>query len=105
MTDITLTENSGVILDQNRLRLPDGLEEQIKKQYTKILRVSKTEGLEQRIGDDKLGEFCKKEELDLITCDNTAHLEFFDAGIKKVQCERILKVDNAPHIYRLHIIE
>ncbi len=60
MTDMTLSENSGVILDQNRLRLPDNLEEQIKKLYTKILRVSKTEGLEQRIGDDKIGEFCKK---------------------------------------------
>ncbi len=105
MTNMTLTENSGVILDQNKLRLPDNLEEQIKKNYTKILRVSKTEGLEQRMGDDKIGEFCKKEKLDLITCDNTAHLEFFDAGIKKVQVERILKVDNAPHIYRLHIIE
>ncbi len=105
MTNITLTENSGVILDQNKLRLPDNLEEQIKKNYSKILRVSKTEGLEQRMGDDKIGEFCKKEKLDLITCDNTAHLEFFDAGIKKVQVERILKVDNEPHIYRLHIIE
>jgi len=92
------------LIDQNIKNLVEDEYKHHFEQYDKMFVVGKD--LKQREYDEGLAKFCKKNECDLITADNRAHVHFLAEKIKTVQISELFYDENADRpIYIVKIMD
>ncbi len=94
-----------VVIDKDILGWGDDNEEELLKQYDKVLKVGIDPDLPQRSFDDKVASYCRNNNCDLLTGDRTAYAYFFEIGISTLQITRYdyWKKGDRP-VYRIKII-
>ena len=77
-----------LVVDHNILGWAEKRKEAILKTYGQIFRVGIGYELPRRSSDKEVAVFCKENDCDLITADNTAYTNYFEAGIGEVNISR-----------------
>lgn len=94
-----------VVIDKDIVGWGNKHEEELSKDYDKILKVGIDADLPQRKHDKEIASYCKNNNCDLLTADIKAYTYYFDAEIKTIQITRYgfdKKADK--HIYRIKIV-
>jgi len=63
-------------------------EEELLKRFDDIQRVGLHRDLPQRITDEALGSYCKRNDCALITSDSKAYTHFFEHGTETIQIKK-----------------
>lgn len=95
-----------VVIDKDILGWGKEHEEELLKQYEKVLKVGIHPELPQRSFDDKVASYCKNNNCDLLTGDQKAYSHYFDVGIRTIQITRYAwyKEGDRP-VYLIKIID
>lgn len=76
---------SKLVVDHDILGWSDEHRKELLSRYTELLQVSKHPELPQRVFDDKIAAYCKKNDCDFMTGDAKCYTHFFEADIKSVK--------------------
>ncbi len=77
-----------VVVDYDILGWGNEHEDELLKQYQKVLKVGTEPGLERRKPDTVIASYCKTNNCDLLTGDVRAYQYYFDVGVNMVQISR-----------------
>ena len=76
------------MIDKDLLGWGDDYEEELSKKYEKIVKVGNSLDLPQRSADNQIASYCKDNNCEFLTADQTAYTHYFDVGIKTIQIKR-----------------
>ncbi len=77
-----------VVVDYDILGWGNEHEDELLKQYQKVLKVGTEPGLERRKPDTVIASYCKTNNCDLLTGDVRAYQYYFNVGVNRVQISR-----------------
>ncbi len=77
-----------VVVDYDILGWGNEHEDELLKQYQKVLKVGTEPGLERRKPDTVIASYCKTNNCDLLTEDVRAYQYYFGVGVNMVQISR-----------------